>query len=293
MIRFFGTHSGKVFMNIFVSIGAVIVILGALGKILHAPWGTVAITAGMLTECLIFFLMIFVPVEDHLHWDRYYPDIYKDPHDEIHSENGLGYQKVSFLLNGEEEGLDATRSSKSAGGGKQSKNVALDKLDDMLNEAQITPKNLKQLADNFQKLNTTVTNVADIAHTVANVKDFTSQTKEVGEALVGLKNVYINAAKEFTSNNFSSGIKNFYDQMQGLTKNISSLNAIYGVEIKDTMNDIKRVRKYFNNVDVVASQLSESADELTKTKKEISSLTHNLSHLNTIYGKMLTAMQAK
>lgn len=295
MIKFLGTYNGKVFLNIFISAGASVVILGALGKILHASWGTVAITAGMLTECLIFFILAFVPQEHHPHWENYYPDLYTDPKKlgDGKGKKAVASKAVAKPVEKESAPVPSTsRSEKAAPVVEKGPNPVLNQLDDMLRQADITPTNLKQLSDSFAKLNTTVGKVSDISASSAYVQDFANRTKEANEALVTLKDVYINAAQQFNSNNFASGVRDFYEQMQGITKNISSLNAIYGVEIRDTMEDIKKVRKYFNSIDVVATQLNESVEEVRMTKQQLGLLIKNLSHLNSVYGNMLGAMQA-
>lgn len=313
MIKFLGTHSGKVFLNVFISVGAAVVILGALGKILHASWGTIAITSGMLTECLIFLILAFVPQEHHPHWENYYPDLYKDPAKldknnkqvaapivkEKDESKKLAVAKtnetpiVNNKVKKDENILESDMiTSKPVTEVKELVNPALAHLDDMLQNADITPTNLKKLSDSFSKLNNTVAQVADISSSNAYINDFANQTKEANEALVVLKNVYIDAAKNFNSTGFSDGVKEFYQQMQGITKNISSLNAIYGVEINDTLQDIKKVRKYFNNIDVVATQLNDSVEDVRVTKQQIGLLVKNLSNLNNIYGNMLGAMQA-
>lgn len=298
MIKFLGTHSGKVFLNVFISVGAAVVILGALGKILHASWGTIAITSGMLTECLIFLILAFVPQEHHAHWENYFPDLYVDP------AKAKGKVKpVKSASKSAEAQKDEAKQAELAKAKEEAKSVeskplaetanpALTHLDDMLQQADITPKNLKKLSDSFAKLNSTVAQVADISSSNAYIQDFANQTKEANEALATLKNVYIDAAKQFNATGFSDGVKEFYEQMQGITKNISSLNAIYGVEIKDTLQDIKKVRKYFNNIDVVATQLNDSVEEVRVTKQQIALLAKNLSNLNSVYGNMLGAMQA-
>jgi hypothetical protein len=44
-------------MDVVFSIGAAIVILGALGKITHASWGGIALSIGMYTEVVLFVAM--------------------------------------------------------------------------------------------------------------------------------------------------------------------------------------------------------------------------------------------
>lgn len=50
-----------------VSIGASVVIVGALFKILHWPFATELLIVGMLTEAVIFLIYAILPADDHGH----------------------------------------------------------------------------------------------------------------------------------------------------------------------------------------------------------------------------------
>ena len=101
-------------INIIVCVGAAIVIFGALQKILHTQLANFFLTAGLLTEALIFLVYAFLP----------------PPGGEMHA-----------LV----EALPKLAGSSSSG------NPALEKMDKMLQEADITPANLSKLSDGFKK----------------------------------------------------------------------------------------------------------------------------------------------
>ena len=65
-------------MGYFYSIGAAIVILGALFKLQHWPAGGLMLTIGMSCESLIFFLSAFEPVVDIPDWAKVYPQLKED-----------------------------------------------------------------------------------------------------------------------------------------------------------------------------------------------------------------------
>src|SRR3984885_15937794 len=94
-------------INIIVCVGAAIVIFGALQKILHTELANFFLTAGLLTESLIFLIYAFLP----------------PPGGEMHA-------LVEAL-------------PKLAGG--SSGNPALDKMDKMLQEAGMNHANLPTL----------------------------------------------------------------------------------------------------------------------------------------------------
>lgn len=71
--RFLQTERGKRFINFAYSIGAAIVILGAMFKLLHFPFGNQMLFIGMMTEVVVFILSAFDrPVQDYA-WEEVFP----------------------------------------------------------------------------------------------------------------------------------------------------------------------------------------------------------------------------
>ena len=80
--RFLKSDSGQRFFNFAYSIGAAIVIWGALFKILHLPGGNTLLCIGMGTEVLMFILTAFDKPEKEYHWEEVFPVLAsKDPED--------------------------------------------------------------------------------------------------------------------------------------------------------------------------------------------------------------------
>ncbi|MEO7312622.1 MAG: gliding motility protein GldL [Chitinophagaceae bacterium] len=55
------SRRNEVLLNVFVCVGASVVIIGAMAKILHLSWADWALKIGLSTEALIFFVYAFVP----------------------------------------------------------------------------------------------------------------------------------------------------------------------------------------------------------------------------------------
>jgi len=167
-------------VDIFVSLAASVVIVGALFKLEHFAGADMMLIVGLGTEALVFgvygaLYLIYPPIDDH----------------EVH-------------LSGAQ-----------AGG-----NPALKKtMERMLEEADITPANLSKLSTGFQKLGTTVEKMGEISDVVKATGDYTQKTKEAAQALDAVKQAYSSAANSAVSfNNASEGAKVFHDQVQVLTK---------------------------------------------------------------------------
>lgn len=72
---FFVGERGQRLFNYAYSIGASVVILGALFKLLHAPMADLILILGMGTEAIIFFLSAFdEPAKDYK-WEKVYPEL--------------------------------------------------------------------------------------------------------------------------------------------------------------------------------------------------------------------------
>ena len=243
-------------VNIIVCVGAAVVIFGAWQKITHQALANFFLTAGLITEAIIFMVYAFLP----------------PPGSEMHA--------IAEAL------------PKLAGG--TSGNPALDKMDKMLQEAEITPANLGKLSEGFKKLGTSVNNIADVSDVIKSTSDYASKTKEATSALESMKNAYQGATTTIGHFNAAAdSTKQFHEQVQVLTKNLGSLNAIYELELQDTNNHLKAMNSFYGNL-VQASQTMEgSVVDAKKAHDQISKLAGNLSSLNTIYGNMLSAMQGR
>ena len=74
------SKSTKKLFNMAYGLGASIVIIGALFKILHWDFGfpfdgNTLLTVGLVTEALIFAISAFEPIDDDLDWSLVYPEL--------------------------------------------------------------------------------------------------------------------------------------------------------------------------------------------------------------------------
>lgn len=171
---------------------------------------------------------------------------------------------------------------------------ALGAMDKALMEADITPANLNRLGEGFKKLNTTISNMNDITDVVAATGDYTARTREVTQALSQVKDAYVGAANSVGAFNAASdGAKVFHEQIQVLTKNLSSLNTIYELELQESNNHLKTLNGFYGRLAETSNAMLNSAEDAKRVQEQIGSLANNLGKLNSIYGNMLTAMQGR
>ena len=242
-------------VNILVCAGASVVIFGAWAKILHKSFADTMLTVGLLTEAAIFLVYAFLPPPG---------------------------QEMAKLA----EALPKMM------GGPQGGNPALQSMDKMLQEADITPANLKKLSDNFSKLGVTVSNIGEVGDVVKSTSDFSAKTKEATSAMATLTTAYTTSANTMGSfNNAADSAKGFHDQVQVLTKNLSSLNTIYELELNESNNHLKALNSFYGKMAEASQVMVASVDDANRAKEQIGTLANNLGKLNSVYGNMITAMQ--
>lgn len=171
-------------------------------------------------------------------------------------------------------------------------NPSLDSMDKMMQQADITPTNLKKLGEGFQKLQSTVGNMHEIGDVVKNTGDFSNKTKEATVALSSMSTAFTSSAATMSS--FSSAAdsaKGFHEQVQVLTKNLGSLNTIYELELKESNNHLKTLNSFYGKLAEASQTMMGTVEDAGKAKEQISTLATNLTKLNSVYGNMLSAMQ--
>lgn len=242
-------------LNIFVSAAAVPVLLGALAKITHAAGADTWLKVGLYTEAAIFFV----------------------------------YALLYIFAPPPEDGIATTAPANIPLG-----NPALASMEKMLADADITPANLTKLGAGFQKLGSTVSNISDVGDIVKASGDYAQKTKSAAAALDQVKDAYINTANSLTTFNAASeSTKQFHSQVQVLTKNLSSLNTIYELELQESNNHLKVLNQFYGKLVQTSAAMEGSVEDAKKAQEQIGLLANNLGRLNSVYGNMLTAMQGR
>ena len=193
-------------MNMVYGIGAAIVIIGALFKIQHWPYGSLILTIGMIVEAIVFTLSAFEKQGDDLDWSLVYPEL-----------DG-GAAKSNKLL--EEEPKDAE--------GMLSK-----KLDDLLKDAKIDGELMSSLGNSIRNFEGAAKGLNPTVDSMAAQKKYSEEMSLAAaqmESLNSLYKVQVESANRQAAINEESveNAAKLKEQMQSLASNLSSLNGVYG-----------------------------------------------------------------
>ena len=201
------SKASKKFMNMAYGLGASIVIIGALFKIIHFEigplTGNVMLTIGLVTEAIIFALSAFEPVDDDLDWSLVYPEL------------------AGGQMTGKKENP------------KDAEGLLSKKLDDLLKDAKIDGELMASLGDSIKNFEGAAKNMSPTVDSLNATKKYSEEMSLAAaqmESLNSLYKVQLESANRQSSINEES-IENaakLKEQMQSLASNLSSLNGVYG-----------------------------------------------------------------
>jgi len=246
-----------------ISIGATVVIIGLLFKIQHWNYASTFITVGLGTEALLFLILGLQREDKEVDWVRVYPELDVDYKGELPAASS----KVAAPMQS---------------------TAALDK---MLADAKIGPELITSLGDGLRTFGDKVANISKVADAGMATTEFATSVKSASASYQQLSNSFERASanlNEMANSNIDS--KAYHDQVNGLAKNLSALNAVYELELQDSSAHLKSMNKFYSNLSLTMQNFNESMEDSKQFKEEVGRLAKNLASLNSVYGNMLTAM---
>ncbi len=204
------SKSTKKLFNMAYGLGASVVIIGALFKILHWEFGPLSggllLAVGLITEALIFAISAFEPVEDEYDWSLVYPEL------------GGG------ASNGKKNELAEL---------KEAETSLSKKLDDLLKEAGVDANLMESLGDSIRNFEGAAKGIAPTMDAMESTKKYSDEMVQAAAQMESLNSLYKvqleSASKQASVNEEvvqnASALK---DQMESLATNLSSLNGVYG-----------------------------------------------------------------
>jgi gliding motility-associated protein GldL len=201
------SKANKRFMNMAYGLGASIVIVGALFKIIHFEigplTGNVMLTIGLVTEAIIFAISAFEPVDDDLDWSLVYPE------------------------------LEGSKSGKKDEKAKDAEGILSKKLDELLKDAQIDSELMASLGDSIKNFEDVAKNMAPTVESISATKKYGEEMSLAAAQMESLNSLYkvqlesVNRQSTINEEAIENASK-LKEQMQSLASNLSSLNGVYG-----------------------------------------------------------------
>ncbi|SHG24793.1 protein involved in gliding motility GldL [Salegentibacter echinorum] len=188
-------------------LGASVVILGALFKIMHWPFANPMLIAGLVVEAFVFAYSAFEPMDDDVDWSLVYPEL----------AGGQASRRTATVI--EEE--------------KETQGQLSRKLDDMLKEAKIDASLMSSLGDSIRNFEGAAKGIAPTVDAMASQKKYSEELTTAATQMETLNNIYKaqveSASRQAEINQeVTENAGKLNQEMGSLTANLSSLNGVYG-----------------------------------------------------------------
>ncbi len=308
--RFLHGPNGQRFFNFAYSIGAAVVIWGALFKILHLPGGNTLLCIGMGTEIAMFILTAFDRPPKEYEWETVFPVLdSKNPDDRpsfaggdavSHPSGGgeiyHGYPQEAQVSvgGGYVQGGNIPVSSPASGvpgtmiSAAEAYNLSEDdaeSLRDSIDKMAAASEQLSQMAELTSATRNYLEQISGIAEQMTKLQETTRSLNEVSEVL--LKSYEAITQNSETITRSSTG---YVDQMEGLNRNISGLNTIYEIQLKSVSSQLDSIDRVNRGLKDIRDMYDKAANESSHYCEETEKMARYMKQLNQVYEKMITAM---
>lgn len=205
----------KNFMAKLYGLGAAVVILGAMFKILHLPGADVMLVVGLTTEAVIFFFSAFEKPHEEYDWTLVYPELAGMEEDEEYEAIARG--------RGGSNSLSTTQ-----------------ELDKMMEDAKIDAELIESLGTGLRKFSDAASKINETSDAALATKEYEEQLQMASKNMESLNALYAvqleSSANHMETQNtlmekLNSSIENsdkLSTEVNSLVTNMSQLNNIYG-----------------------------------------------------------------
>lgn len=265
------------------SLGASVVIVGALFKILHLPGATEMLFAGMMTEAVLFAIGIFDAPHKDYHWDNLFPNLVEKEGRPIELSNGI--------VNG---------------GGSHVGASGISTPMDAIPEEEV-----KKLQESIKNMTKTASQISDLSKAAVATDNYANKLDEASAAAAGyaekqeeLKNIssklatsYEGVANEMAT--VQNNTKDFAEKAQTINSNLNAINSAYELQLKNVQTQSAELQKQegqFKNIssgiETLSTAINASAQNMNSYTQVTEQLSKNVSELNNVYGNMLNSLKA-
>lgn len=275
--RFLHGEKGQRFFNFAYSIGAAVVIWGALFKILHLPGGSTLLCIGMGTEVAMFILTAFDRPAKEYAWEEVFPVLSsKDPNDRPNLQGGGG----GVIINGApasggvvlgDAPMQSAQTVELSGGEpivQVNSGAQLAAAGDMADATNDYLEQMQGIAEQMSRLNQTTEALNNVTQTLLGSYQAITQNSE----------------------NISANSQGYVSQMEDLNRNIAGLNTIYEIQLKSISSQLESIDRVNRGLKDIRDMYDKAANESSRYCEETEKMARYMKQLNSVYEKMITAM---
>lgn len=307
--RFLHGEKGQRFFNFAYSIGAAIVIWGALFKILHLPGGSTLLCIGMGTEIAMFILTAFDRPPKEYAWEEVFPVLdSRNPEERPNFAEGGGGGGI--IIGGGIIGNPGTLPADYdiAASGREVTGAPAISASGAIAAAglpagiSVSEEDTLSLRESISRLSQASEQLSQMAELASATQDYLSQLSGIAEQMNQLKattgalnevsSVLLNSYQAITRNSdsISHSAEGYVDKMEDLNRNIGGLNTIYEIQLKSISSQLESIDRVNRGLKDIRDMYEKSAAESAHYCEETEKMARYMKQLNSVYEKMITAM---
>lgn len=272
-------EGGQRLFNFAYSVGAAIVIWGALFKILHLPGGNTLLCIGMGTEVLMFILTAFDRPPKEYHWEEVFPELDK--------RKAEGAETARQIRGGAPVAAPSAIAPEAAAAGSA---FNLSEADTASLSESIA--RMSAAAEQLSKMAELTTATQEYLTQMSAIADQMQQLRQTTEALNNVSSVLLQSYAAITEN--SAGItensRGYISQMGDLNRNLGGLNTIYEIQLKSVSSQLESIDRVNRGIKDIRDMYEKSASQSARYCEETEKMARYMQQLNQVYEKMLHAM---
>lgn len=257
---FLHSDAGQYFFNIAYSVGAAIVIWGALFKILHLPGGNTLLCIGMGTEIAMFLLTAFDRPPKEPNWEEIVPALKGEKTNEEENSGGVMAKGVGGVI--------------LAGGG----NISGEANPEMIGGLTIVDGSGEDITRQAEMM-------AKATEDLNKVSTLAEATNRFVEAIEG-----ISRQMSELHDSMEHGSSGYAQQMEDLNRNLAGLNTIYEIQLRNISGQLDAIDRVNKGLKDIRDMYEKSAAESAQYCEETEKMTRYMKQINAVYAKMITAM---
>ena len=270
---------GRTVMGFAFGLGAAVVIIGALFKIMHWPFCNEMLIIGLGTEAVLFTLSSFQLTHAEPEWSIYYP--YLVPVEDRAT--------VAQENDGTTRNLLTNPVADKGGSG----DGATEKIAELMEKAKIDQALLDRLGNAMRDLSHNAEQLKSVSSAASATDSYVSSLEEASKKMSSLSEAYQRASVSIAvlTSNTDAG-ESFGEQMQKVSKNLSALNNVYELQLQGSSAHLEATQGFQKQVSEMMSNLAASTEDTKLYRENMAVLAQNLTDLNNVYGNMLKAMRS-
>ena len=285
-MHWYESYQGKKVVGAVYSLGASVVIIGALFKIMHFPGAGVMLMVGMGIEALLFALGCLDKPHTEFHWNNVFPQLLGHGADPKELEE-MKSRPCPTLMGGAPVAGATTGSVDSATVGASMANLAK------------TAEQLKELGSVATAANELVGKLEAAGQTA---DQFVEAGKTMTEKSAQLGNTYAQVNEDMQK--VVAGTKDCDAQVASTSANLQKLNAVYELQLNQLQAQVDAYKAQTEKVVTATAQvealtanmltLTTISSEAVKSHEAYAAgakqLASQVADLNKVYGNMLNAL---